>query len=303
MFARPSTNTIPATLTFRQLPAAITSRAATAAKTMRNAASIAAAGIRPMTAETNTAARPAAQRPASAASAKLATGGLPVQFGIAVNRNPARTAQTPAAKKNGRKPRLRKARPRRARACAAAPRPGPSKICVISLEEPAARPGDRAKNGYRAKRQQDKMHAKNPRQHPVRIARRLAHDPLMRERFGHEDHRHEECPDNDHGVHPPERRVAEPRPEVEPKRHPKSGETGEQNGEPHLPGEALLDRFEQRPSLAPAGGARERQPDQRHERDAADPVDDEQDMQRPREHNIIDGQHALSLRRGHPLSP
>src|SRR5271166_693922 len=232
-----SASTTTVTLRFRQLPPATTSRAATPA-----------------------------------------TGSRPAQLGIAVRRNPATTAppypkiiscacqsigekavgtatspaknggkmamptsaQTPAARKNGRKPRLRIAGPRSARLRAAASRSGASNICVISLELSVGS-CDRAKNGYCRSRQQHNVGAKYSRKHPLRVVSRASGDASVLQRLDDENDDHEQRPNQDHRVHPPERRLAESRPKIEAPGHPEAGEAGQGNRDAHLRGEPLLD--------------------------------------------------------------
>ena len=81
------------TFKLRKFRAAITSRPTTPAKTIRKSVSHTAAGARPMISETKTAPRPSAHSAQSSASGRPATGNRPVQFGIAVSKKPATTAE------------------------------------------------------------------------------------------------------------------------------------------------------------------------------------------------------------------
>ena len=71
---------------------AISSRAQTATSTGRNSASTATASGTPIQPAASIASRPASHSPKSAASGGPDSGICPVQFGIAVIRNPASTA-------------------------------------------------------------------------------------------------------------------------------------------------------------------------------------------------------------------
>ena len=140
-----------------------------------------------------------------------------------------------------------------------------------------------------AAREQHEVGARQPAQKSRRILGRHGGDASVRQRFDDEDDQHEQRPQQHHGVHPPTRRCGETVPEIEPPSHPESGRARQRNGEAHLRREALLDRLEQIPTLFRiSAGSCERQRNERDEGDAADPVDDEQDMQGPSQFDIVD---------------
>ena len=104
-----------------------------------------------------------------------------------------------------------------------------------------------------------------------------------------DEHRdHEQRPDERHRAHPPKGRIAEARPQVEPAGHPQSGRPGERDGPADLRGEPAFDSLEQGPAAPSVGrGACERQHDEGHERDPADPMGDENDMQGARAFDVV----------------
>jgi hypothetical protein len=138
-------------------------------------------------------------------------------------------------------------------------------------------------------REQDAMDPRQADKESRGIRRRHRYDTSMRDRLDHEDDQHEERPEQDHRVHPPERRAGEQAPEIEPPRHPEPSRAGQGNRESNLRREASFDRLEQRPAFPRVGvRPRERQRNERHESDAANPVDDEPDMQRTGDFDIVD---------------
>ncbi|MGY4356519.1 hypothetical protein ACVW0J_003012 [Bradyrhizobium sp. i1.7.7] len=87
-----STSTSTTTGRLRQLPPAMISRVAAATTNARKAASTTSANAQPISADRVTAKRPASHTVSSAPSDVPWIGSRPVQFGIAVNRNPVITA-------------------------------------------------------------------------------------------------------------------------------------------------------------------------------------------------------------------
>jgi hypothetical protein len=151
------------------------------------------------------------------------------------------SAQTPTARKNGRKPRLRIAAPRQARDLAAEARgkrwepatETDARVEMIltgearSLNEAAVCAHDGAEDRDDPGPRQSSMGARNPEENGRGILRRHRGDVTIRERFDHEDEQHELRPEQDHGVHPPRRRLGEQAPEIEPPRHPEPGRAGQ----------------------------------------------------------------------------
>ena len=61
------------------------------------------------------------------------------------------------------------------------------------------------------------------------VARRKGGETPVSERLGNEDDRHEQRPDENHGVHPPERGVRETLPQLETPHHPQAGRAGKRD--------------------------------------------------------------------------
>ena len=155
------------------------------------------------------------------------------------------------------------------------------------------RAGDRAEKRYNRRREQDGMCAPKTPQDASGIVRRFRRQPCVSDRLDDKDDQHEQRPDQCHGAQPPECWVGELGPEVQAPSHPEPCRAREGDRPPHLHREALFDRFEQRPALSGVvARARQGQRDKRDERNAADPVRDEEDMQRSGEFDVVQLAHA-----------
>ena len=64
--------------------------------------------------------------------------------------------------------------------------------------------GDSAEDGDGRRREQNKVRAKKPAQNVGGIARRPRGEAAVCDRLDDEDEYHEQRPDENHGVHPPE---------------------------------------------------------------------------------------------------
>src|ERR1700744_4541245 len=84
----------------------------------------------------------------------------------------------------------------------------------VSAEQPAMRASDCAENRHNRRQQQDDVRARNTPENSPRIARRFGLEPPMSGRLDDENESHEQTPHQNHGVEPPERRVAELGPEI-----------------------------------------------------------------------------------------
>lgn len=141
--------------------------------------------------------------------------------------------------------------------------------------------GDGAQDGDETQDQQDPMGAGEEGQRLFRRhARPAAEGAVEIKRLGQEDHRGEDQPDQDHGVHPPVPRREETVPEVEGEDQMKARQSDQQDRETGNPGEALFDGLELGHPIAPRlARPQPGQDHRRHHRHAADPENDAQDMQ------------------------
>lgn len=130
----------------------------------------------------------------------------------------------------------------------------------------------------------------------LRIPFRLAPKPAMKkQRFGHEQHDGKHQPHQNHGMHPPERGVAEAVPKVPNGGHVKPGQSDEKGRAASLPCEAAFGGLEKGKPLfrcfhAPSGG----QQDRGYETDAADPKDNAEHMEGARDAQVIHASLAIA---------
>src|SRR5665213_418630 len=150
---------------------------------------------------------------------------------------------------------------------------------------------DRAEDRDEAEREQNPMRPMQPREgRDRRLCSPFAEASMQNERLRHEQGEREQQPYADHRVHPPELRRLEPFPQIESSHHVEARQADDDDGRPCLPHEAALDRLEGPEPI----GAKITAPDRRQYHGgrhphAADPDHHSEDMQSPRDHDIIHG--------------
>lgn len=151
------------------------------------------------------------------------------------------------------------------------------------------RSGNGAEYGQRGEREQDPVQTPNSAQGGRRVASGHRVEPIVKQGFDDENDDHEDKPEREHRRHPPEVWIVEPRPQVHPVGQPEARRASDRNGKANLRGEPPLHRVEQREAVGGGWlGYGERQDDQGHEANSADPVDDGKDMQGARQNEIVD---------------
>lgn len=149
-------------------------------------------------------------------------------------------------------------------------------------------PGDRAERREGCEQQKELVKTAHAADCAGRISARAVREPCEQKRFDYEQHEHEGEPQAEHGSHPPEIRIDEAIPKVEPIGHPKPCRTDKRNGDPDLLRETPFYALEQRQGfLSTVTRPRQRQYDQRDECQSADPMDHGKDVQRARQCDVV----------------
>nr|WP_240535505.1 hypothetical protein [Rhizobium freirei] len=110
----------------------------------------------------------------------------------------------------------------------------------------------------------------------------------MGEWLDHKQHKHEDQPYAKHCRHPPEIRIGEAVPELHPIGHPEARYARNRYGDSNLCREMPFNAFEQHLCVSTDPiRSDERQNDQRHEAQSADPVNDGKNVQSPGDRDVI----------------
>lgn len=166
----------------------------------------------------------------------------------------------------------------------------------LPSKEKAMRSGNGAEHRQAGDREQQHVQTPDSAQGCSGVASGSPLEPFVEKGFDEKDDKHEYKPESDHCCHPPVVWIVKTRPQIHSVGQPETRRASDRNRDADLRGKTAFHGVEHCETF---GGGRtgrsERQDNERHESNSADPVDNGENMQGARQDEIVNQDGLLAV--------